>query len=289
MYECPDQPGERRAMIYHSISDWDNAYANSANIAGGDRWPTAWDGPASAYRERMVEQGRAKLDLAYGDGERHRYDLFLPDGDPKGLVVFIHGGYWLRFDKSTWSHLAAGSVDSGYAVAMPTYSLCPSVRIADITGEVGRAVTAAAKATEGPIMLTGHSAGGHLASRMISATSPLPQDERARIRNVVSISGLHDLRPMMHTAMNADLKLDLAGARAESPALLEPMDGARICCWVGGGERSEFIRQSELLANAWAGCGVATSCYVEPDRHHYSVIDGLMDAGHSLTRTLLEG
>lgn len=275
-------------MIYHSIPDWDNAYANSSNIAGGDRWPAAWDGPARTYREQLGAKGRAKLDIAYGEGERHRYDLFLPEGDPSGLVVFIHGGYWLRFDKSTWSHLAAGSVDSGYAVAMPSYSLCPSVRIADITGEVGRAVTAAAKAIDGPIMLTGHSAGGHLASRMISATSPLAEGVRDRIRNVVSISGLHDLRPMMRTAMNADLKLDLAEARAESPALLEPIDGVRICCWVGGSERPEFIRQSTLLANAWTGCGAATSCHAEPDRHHYTVIDGLTDAGHPLTRTLLE-
>lgn len=276
-------------MIFQRIEDWDNAYANSANIAGGDRWPAAWDKPAKAFRERMVEQGRAKLDLAYGDGERHRYDLFLPEGSPKGLVVFIHGGFWLRFEKSTWSHLAAGSVDNGYAVAMPSYSLCPSVRIADITREVGRAITAAAEATDGPIMLTGHSAGGHLVSRMITTNSPLAEGMRERIRNVVSISGLHDLRPMLRTAMNAGLKLDLAEARAESPALLEPMDGARICCWVGGGERSEFVRQSKLLADAWTGCAAATSYYAEPDRHHYSVIDGLTDAGHPLTRTLLAG
>lgn len=276
-------------MIYHSVTDWDNAYANSANIAGGERWPDAWTGPAQAYRDKIAAQGRAKLDLAYGKDERHRYDLFLPKGDPKGLVVFIHGGFWLRFDKSTWSHLAAGSVDCGYAVAMPSYSLCPSVRIADITGEVGRAVAKVAETVDGPIMLTGHSAGGHLASRMICATSPLPEDVRARIRNVVSISGVHDLRPMMRTAMNANLKLDAMEAVAESPALLDPMPGARICCWVGGGERSEFVRQSALLANAWAGCGAATSYYAEPDRHHYNVIDGLTEASHPLTRTLLEG
>lgn len=276
-------------MIYHSVTDWDNAYANSANIAGGERWPDAWTGPAQAYRDKIAAQGRAKLDLAYGRDERHRYDLFLPKGDPKGLVVFIHGGFWLRFDKSTWSHLAAGSVDCGYAVAMPSYSLCPSVRIADITGEVGRAVAKVAETVDGPIMLTGHSAGGHLASRMICATSPLPEDVRARIRNVVSISGVHDLRPMMRTAMNANLKLDAMEAVAESPALLDPMPGARICCWVGGGERSEFVRQSALLANAWAGCGAATSYYAEPDRHHYNVIDGLTEASHPLTRTLLEG
>ena len=66
-------------------------------------------------------------------GPRNRFDLFLPEDTPKGLVVFVHGGYWVRFDKSYWSHLANGSVEHGYAVAMPSYTLCPQTRISGIT------------------------------------------------------------------------------------------------------------------------------------------------------------
>ena len=79
----------------------------------------AWAEPAKNYRAVLAETGRARLDLVYGDGERNRFDLFLPEDAPKGLVVFVHGGYWVRFDKSYWSHLARGSVEHGYAVAMP--------------------------------------------------------------------------------------------------------------------------------------------------------------------------
>jgi len=71
----------------------------------------------------------------------------------------------------------------------------------------------------------------------------------SRIRHVVSISGVHDLRPILRTGMNATLAIDEAEAQAESPALLRPKDNARITCWVGGGERAEFLRQSALLAN----------------------------------------
>lgn len=274
-------------MIYRSISDWDDAYANGANVAQGSRWPDAWVEPAKAYRQELSAKGRAKLGLAYGDKPRNRFDLFLPEGSPQGLVVFIHGGYWLRFDNSYWSHLAKGAVESGFAVAMPSYTLCPDIRIAGIVAEVGAAIGKAATMVKGPIHLAGHSAGGHLSSRMISATSPLSEAIRGRIGNTVSISGVHDLRPIMKTAMNAELRIDRAEALAESPALLEPMDGARITCWVGGGERSEFIRQSALLANAWIGLGAATALVEEPDRHHFTVIDGLADPAHPLTRTLL--
>ncbi|TPK99232.1 alpha/beta hydrolase [Mesorhizobium sp. B2-4-12] len=274
-------------MLDHRIADWDNAYANGANIAGSDRWPVAWAEPAQAFRDAMSAQGRARFDIAYGDRPRNRFDLFLPEAAPKGLVVFIHGGYWLESDKSTWSHLAKGAVSSGFAVAMPSYTLCPDIRIAGIVGEIGAAIGKAAAMVEGPLMLSGHSAGGHLASRMVTTTTPLAGDVARRVRHVVSISGLHDLRPLMRTGMNAALAIDEAEALAESPALLRPMDGVRITCWAGGGERSEFLRQNALLANIWTGLGATTSVVVEPDRHHYDIVDGLADPAHPLTRALI--
>ncbi len=274
-------------MLEHRISDWDDAYANGSNIARGDRWPEAWVKPAEAFRNALLSAGRAKLDLAYGDRPRNRMDLFLPDGSPKGLVVFVHGGYWLQLDKSFWSHLAAGAVEHGYAVAMPSYTLCPEIRIAGIVEEVAAAISEAAKRVEGPLMLTGHSAGGHLVSRMITTTAPLSRDVQTRIRNVVSISGVHDLRPIMSTAMNEKLAIDEAEALSQSPALLRPMKDARITCWVGGGERAEFLRQNALLANIWTGLGARTAAVAEPDRHHFNVIDRLADAEHPLVRTLL--
>ncbi|TGT91631.1 MULTISPECIES: alpha/beta hydrolase [unclassified Mesorhizobium] len=274
-------------MPDHRIADWDNAYANGANIAGSDRWPAAWAEPAQAFRDALSAQGRARIDIAYGDRPRNRFDLFLPKAAPRGLVVFIHGGYWMETDKSLWSHLAEGAVDSGFAVAMPSYTQCPDIRIAGIVTEIGTAISRAAAMVDGPLILTGHSAGGHLASRMVTVTTPLAAGIARRIRHVVSISGLHDLRPLMRTDMNATLKIDEHEAQMESPALLRPLDGVRITCWAGGGERSEFLRQNALLANIWTGLGAITNAVVEPDRHHYDVVDGLADPAHALTRTLI--
>lgn len=274
-------------MIFHQVMDWDDAYANGANIAGGDRWPGVWVEPARAFRQLLETEDRARLDLRYGDQTRNRLDLFLPEGTPKGLVVFVHGGFWMKLDKSFWSHLAAGPLAHGHAVAMPSYTLCPDIRIAGIAREVAQAIEMAATEVDGPVRLTGHSAGGHLVTRMICASSPLADQVKKRVVNTVSISGLHDLRPMMRTAMNLTLAIDGAEAATESPVLVEPMDGARLCCWVGGNERSEFLRQNALLANVWTGLGASTMVVEEPDRHHFNVIDGLADPDHPLTRTLL--
>ena len=281
--------GRDEAMVWHHIEDWDDAYANGVNIARGENWPDAWLQQAQPYRDGLVGEGRAKLNLSYGPAPRNRFDLFLPEGKPKGLVVFVHGGFWLRLDQSYFSHLAAGSLAHGYAVAMPTYTLSPAISISGIVAEVGLAIGKAAEMIEGPIRLTGHSAGGHLVTRMVCADTPLSGAVHSRIVNTLSLSGLHDLRPMMALQMNANWQLGMEEARAESPALLEPLPDTRLVCWVGAAERSEFIRQNALLANVWTGLGATTLCVEEPDRHHFNVVDGLANPGHALMSTLLTG
>lgn len=276
-------------MLWDAITDWDDAYANGPNIPGGERWPAAWVEPAAAWRAALESAGRARLDVAYGARPRNRLDLFLPAGPPRGLVVFVHGGFWLRLDKSYWSHLAGGAVAGGHAVAIPSYTLCPELDIAGIVAEIAAAITHAAGLVDGPLRLAGHSAGGQLVTRMVATPSPLPPAVRARLTGILSISGLHDLRPLLQTAMNAELRLDAATAAADSPALLAPLPGTRLTCWVGGAERAEFRRQNALLANIWRGLGAMTAVIEAPDRHHFDVIDGLAEPAHPLTRTLLAG
>lgn len=274
-------------MLGYRITDWDDAYENGRNIPGGERWPAAWVEPARQARETLSARDRAKLDLAYGPGARNRLDLFLPEGTPRGLIVYVHGGFWLRLDNSFWSHLSAGPLAHGYAVAMPAYTLCPDIRIGGIVREIAAAIETAAGMVAGDLFLIGHSAGGQLVSRMVTQGSGLSAQTLGRIRHVLSLSGLHDLRPLMPTAMNARLHIDEAEAMAESPALLRPAEGTRLTCWVGAMERAEFLRQNALLANVWAGLGARTTSVVEPDRHHFNVVDGLADPDHPLTKTLL--
>ena len=272
-------------MYLHKITDWDDAYANAPHIPDGTAYPERWAADAEAFRASI----QGDLGVAYGAEERQRLDLFRPQlGAPEGLVVFVHGGYWMRFDRSLWSHFAAGPLAAGWAVAMPSYTLCPNVRIGQIVHEVSAAVRTAAQLVDGPVRLIGHSAGGHLVTRLLCADHQIPAGLAGRIAHAVSLSGVHDLRPLLRTAMAGALRLDPAEASAESPALRVPRPGVRLTTWVGGAERAEFRRQSALIANAWTGLGAATACVTEPDRHHFDVLDGLRDADSPLCRILLE-
>jgi acetyl esterase/lipase len=262
--------------------DWDDAYSNTAHIPGGEEFPPRWAAHAAAY---CAAAKGAEIDLAYGGHPRELVDIFHPEGEARGLAVFVHGGYWMAFDKSTWSHLAEGARRRGWAVALPSYVLAPEARIGAITGQIARAISFAAARVAGPIRLSGHSAGGHLVSRMVCEGGPLDEGTAARVERVVSISGLHDLQPLLRTAMNATLGLTEAEARAESAALTAPRPGARVTAWVGAAERPEFLRQSELLVEAW---GDAAKLVVDPERHHFDVIDGLADPDSALAREFAE-
>jgi hypothetical protein len=123
---------------------------------------------------------------------------------------------------------------------------------------------------------------------MITRDTRLPPDILGRIQHVLSISGVHDLRPLLRAAMNAKLGLDLPEARAESPSLLEPLEGVPVTAWVGGAERPEFLRQSRLIVENWAGFEVPLRHVVEEARHHFDVCAALTAPDSPLTRCWLE-
>ena len=270
---------------YDAAMDWTKAYSNVDAIPGAADYPPRWEAEAAAFR--AAHASRARFDQPSGPRQRQRFDLFLPGDTPTGLAIFVHGGYWMKFGKDWFSPLAGGALARGWAVAVPGYTLCPEVRIADITAEIGQAITAAASQIPGPIALAGHSAGGHLVTRMVCRDSPLDPGIRTRIAHVVSISGVHDLRPLIETAMNEGLRLELAEAAVESPALNTPLPGTSLTCWVGADELPEFVRQNALLANIWTGLGARTRCVEDPARHHFNVIDGLTDPRSPLTAAWL--
>jgi hypothetical protein len=270
-------------MTVKPAIDWDDAFANMAYIPNADALPDRWAANAAAYRASGV-----RLDEhSYGDHPRERFDMIWPDGPVKGLAVFVHGGFWIRMDKSYWTDLAEGARANGWAVCMVQYTLAPEARIAHITSQVGRAINMAAGLVEGPIRIAGHSAGGHLVSRMVCEDTPLDAAVSDRLQHTLSISGLHDLRPLMHTEMNLEQQIDEAEARLESAVLRRPHPKANITAWVGGGERPEFIRQAQLLSMMWNGLDVVTKVVVDGEYDHFSVLEDLKLADSPITQAFV--
>ena len=87
--------------------DMDTAYANAPFIPDAETYPPRWAREAAEFRDGLG--ARARTGLAYGPGTRQALDLFLPEGAPQGLLVFIHGGFWRSFGRADWSHFASGA------------------------------------------------------------------------------------------------------------------------------------------------------------------------------------
>ncbi len=261
--------------------DWNDAYANAAYIEAADLYPEKWANEAQEFRVQHADH--SDFDVAYGQHPREVYDHFRVS-NPKGAIVFVHGGYWKKFDKNSWSHLARGGVERGMDVYIPSYPLCPDVRISDITKSLVKFINQLPQ--DMPIYLTGHSAGGHLVARLI-CEKVLDDAVLGAIKRVLPISGLFDLRPLLATQMNDILRLDLEEAQMESPVLLEA-NKVSVMLWVGENERPEFIRQSTLLANIWQGQHIDVEFFKETGKHHFDVIEGLADPHSPMLNKLLD-
>jgi acetyl esterase/lipase len=254
--------------------DLSDAYANSAYIPGGPDYPGRWAAAAATFREAQPPE-----DIAYGDHPRERLHLFRPEGAARGLVVFVHGGYWMAFSREDFSHLAAGPLAQGWAVALPSYPLCPESTVGGIVRAMARATEAAAREVPGPLRLAGHSAGGQVVARLGCADVPLAV--RNRVARIVPISPLSNLVPLLSTEMNGTLRLSDPDAVAESP-MLRPRPAVPVTVWVGESERPAFRDQALWLSQAWGA-----ELVVDPARHHFDVIAGLEDPGGPLTRAVI--
>lgn len=255
----------------------------------------AWFARYAAESEAARAALGPKLDLRYGPGPKETLDLFVPSAPARATFVFLHGGYWRALDKSDFSFVAPPFVARGIAVAVVNYDLCPAVAVADIVVECRRALVwlvrngAEHGANPERIVVAGHSAGGHLVAMLYATDWAAEGLARSPLVGGVSLSGLHDLAPLVLFSYNVELNLTDAEAGRLSPIRYPPQTKAPLLIAVGANETSEFLRQARLLWDAWPACrpaGASAPLFI-PARDHFSVVADYGNPESDLTRQTL--
>ncbi len=256
------------------------------------------DRPASmARREALSERVRNRLrctrDLPYGQSALERLDIYPAAGANAPVMIFIHGGYWQRFDKADVAFLAEAFVQAGVTLVTLNYNLCPAVTLDRVVTQVRAGCAWVGRHIAGHggdparIFVSGNSAGGHLTAMMLATDWPaldaaLPAD---LLKGGLAISGIYDLEPLLYTSINQAVGLDLDAARRNSPVLLRPAGAAPLVIALGALESDEFHRQAKLLADTWSA--IPTTVMPVEGCHHYNILLELAEPGTPLMRAAL--
>jgi arylformamidase len=257
----------------------DRMYNNRALVPDHARHFGQWAEASEDARDAHPNH----LNIAYGDSAMEKLDVFPSKQPGAPVVVFIHGGYWRSLDKSDHSFIAPAFTNQGACVVVPNYALCPAVTIPQIVMQMVKALAwtyrNASKYGGDPSRITviGHSAGGHLAAMLLACqwsvyAKDLPSDV---VKNALSISGLYDLEPIMHTAfLQESLRLTPEQVLLASPAWMPRPRQGKLYALVGADESAEFVRHNQLMQTAW-GKKVVPVCESIPERNHFSILEDL--------------
>ncbi|WDO07121.1 alpha/beta hydrolase [Streptomyces murinus] len=249
---------------------------------------------------------------SYGTHPDQVIDFYAPRtaGDaPAPLVVVLHGGAWrARYDRRHVTPFADFLARGGFAVANVEYrrggdtepvgGTPPAGRWPDTFEDVAAALdalpdlarTALPGADVRRTVLTGHSAGGHLAlwaaaRHVLPADSPWRLPEAAPLRGVVALAPIADFTVAEQLAVCEHASLQLLGGSAHFEQRLPYADPARllptgIATTLVQGRADLVVPEavSEAYADAAANAGELVGLTLLADVGHFPLIDPAADA-----------
>lgn len=261
---------------------------------------SAVGGDISEFITRYAEDSAATRDttphmtLAFGAGPDDLVDLF-PARNGALLHVHIHGGYWQQLSRRDASFHADNLVNRRVHFASVEYTLAPEAPLPDIVDQVVRALRFLrdyVRDAEGhpvPLLVSGHSAGAHLATMAAIQMAP------GSISGLALVSGIWDLRPLLATTINDAVGMDHEVADAMSP-MPSGLDGdptqrsthrpIPTIAVVGEIETDTFIRNNADFADAWQQAGHPTEAATIEGRNHFDIVHDLTNARTELGRML---
>ena len=275
-------------IIYkkYNQQELDLQYNNRFHVPDFENYLQRWENLSS----NAVKKYNAIKNIPYGDNPRECLDIFSSPNPRSKTLVFIHGGYWQRFDKSSFHFIAGAFAGYGITTVLINYPLAPGASMDQIVESCCEAIDwiynniAAWNGDADQIYIAGHSAGAHLASMLMAVEKN--QNRKTFIKGICAISGLFNLIPIQLSNINDALQMDKETAIKNSPVFKEPVELCPLLIAVGGAETNEFLDQSRELNNKWKNKTRSAELMIMPGLNHFSVLDSFCDTNSLLHKSV---
>jgi acetyl esterase/lipase len=233
---------------------------------------------------------------SYGSDPAQVYDVLAPAaGAPvvTGTVVVVHGGFWrAQYDRQHAASEAQAFADAGFHVVLAEYRRVgmPGGGVPGTLEDV-RDLLASVSAQGDlpkPLVLVGHSAGGHL----VTWAAGQPWARALGIRGVVSLAGVVDLGAADRLHLGDDATRDFVGSGPGTPAWTsaDPMSTLppQVPVRLVNGTDDDTVPlgvADDYVAKARAAGGDVTEQVIE-GADHFDVIDPDAEAFTSVLATV---
>ncbi len=242
----------------------------------------------------VQENLEAKRDIAYGDREEERLDIFLTDRTPAPVRIFFHGGAWLRNTKENAAYAAKMHVEAGAHFIAVNFAKADQAPLDEMIRQSRSAVAwvyrniADFGGDPERILIAGISSGAHQGGLVLCADWSefgLPAEV---IKGAALTSGMYDLKPVRLSARNDYLHLDEAAALRNSAIHHIPARGCPLIIAHAEHDSDEFRRQSRTFAAAWVEHGHPLRYIPMAGFNHFSIGGELGDPDSALGGALLD-
>ena len=251
-----------------SQEERDRGFNNGVAVPESVAMVAGWEQRSADMRKRYPDH----IDLRYGPRERNRID-FLKAGDKAPTLLFIHGGYWQARAKEVFTIVAEGPMAHGINVALIGYTLAPDATLDEIVAEIHAGIDFLAKqlpalgAAKDGVVVSGWSAGGHLASLALS---------HPFVKAGMAISGIYDLDPIRHSYLNVKLRLDGPMSHRNSPMTQAGGPPKPLSLVVGSAELPLLRKQTADFAGHRARYGLPVTYEEIPGANHFTIMQEMM-------------
>jgi acetyl esterase/lipase len=234
--------------------------------------------------------------MAYGDDRSQYVELTLPAGQPKGVVVVVHGGFWkAAFDIAYGRPLAASLAEHGWAAWNIEYRRVGNGGGDPATFDDVAAAIDALRDQEldlSRVLALGHSAGGHLATWAASRGRFPRWESKVDLTGVVSQAGVLDLTAAFDENLGNGAVVAFLGHRpGPDDARLDPIRQVPldipVHCIHGTADVNVPISQSREYVAAAKAAG-ATAELTKVDGEHFVLVDPTSGVWQQ-TLTILDG